>query len=251
MNELLDVFVWFRWTLYAIIFMLGASIGSFCMVIGSRGVTGESPWKGRSHCCSCGHELNVIDLIPVFGWIIRGGKCKYCKAKIGVTYVIIEAICGAMFAFAFARYRISILTLLSFIIFAFMVITAIYDIELGEISDKYTVVIMITGVILGILTHDLWSSVINGTLALVLIILGYIFRDKIGGADIIVLVGILFNLDLMEFAFMLQFMGILGIIFVLIKNKISGETNFKGVEVRFLPIIYVSYAIIYMISTII
>ncbi|MCR4718155.1 MAG: prepilin peptidase, partial [Firmicutes bacterium] len=50
--------------IYFAIFMLGASIGSFCNVMLSR-----SDWyKGRSHCDSCGYILKWYDLIPVLSY---------------------------------------------------------------------------------------------------------------------------------------------------------------------------------------
>jgi len=37
---------------------------------------------GRSMCSNCGHELAVIDLIPLFSWLWLRGRCRYCRAKI-------------------------------------------------------------------------------------------------------------------------------------------------------------------------
>ncbi len=39
--------------------------------------------------------LNVVELIPVGGYVIRGGRCASCGASIGVSSPALEALCGA------------------------------------------------------------------------------------------------------------------------------------------------------------
>jgi leader peptidase (prepilin peptidase)/N-methyltransferase len=41
--------------------------------------------NGRSVCMSCGHKLEVKDLIPVVSWIMLRGRCRYCNSKIPDT----------------------------------------------------------------------------------------------------------------------------------------------------------------------
>ena len=48
----------------------------------------------RSHCDSCDRILNIVDLIPVIGWLIRRGKCPDCGSPIPAVYPIIEGIAG-------------------------------------------------------------------------------------------------------------------------------------------------------------
>ena len=79
-------------------FAVGAIMGSFICCVAYRTVVGESPWKGRSHCDSCGHVLGVLDLIPIVSWLAAGGKCRYCKAPISPTCLIAEVVLGVAFA---------------------------------------------------------------------------------------------------------------------------------------------------------
>jgi leader peptidase (prepilin peptidase)/N-methyltransferase len=37
----------------------------------------------RSRCLHCGHTLAWYDLVPLVSWLSTGGKCRYCKQKIG------------------------------------------------------------------------------------------------------------------------------------------------------------------------
>ncbi len=66
--------------------ILGLIFGSFLNCTAMRIVRGEDFVKGRSHCMSCGHELSAPDLVPVFSYLVHGGKCRYCGAKVSARY---------------------------------------------------------------------------------------------------------------------------------------------------------------------
>ena len=50
----------------------------------------------RSACPSCGHEITALENIPIISYLILGGKCKGCKAKISMRYPLVEALTGAL-----------------------------------------------------------------------------------------------------------------------------------------------------------
>ncbi len=74
-----------------LVFILGLLIGSFLNVCIYRIPKGENIAISRSHCMKCGHVLKWYELVPLFSWIIQGGKCRSCKEKISIQYPIIEA----------------------------------------------------------------------------------------------------------------------------------------------------------------
>jgi len=53
--------------------------------------------KDRSRCLSCGHELKWCDLIPVVSWVAGLGRCRYCKAFIGWTEILLELVMAGLF----------------------------------------------------------------------------------------------------------------------------------------------------------
>ena len=71
-------------------------LGSFINLAADRLPRGESLVSPASHCRSCNRRLNAIDLIPVAGYFVRGGRCATCKAPIGLAAPAIEALCGGM-----------------------------------------------------------------------------------------------------------------------------------------------------------
>ena len=69
--------------------------GSFINLAADRLPRGESVVRPRSHCRTCGRVLDVLDLIPVGGYVVRGGRCASCGASIGFASPAVEALCGA------------------------------------------------------------------------------------------------------------------------------------------------------------
>lgn len=62
--------------------VFGAVLGSFLDCAASRWASGERMFAGRSRCSACGHTLGAADLVPVFSFLLRRGKCKYCGERI-------------------------------------------------------------------------------------------------------------------------------------------------------------------------
>ena len=88
------------------VFALGACIGSFLNVVVYRVPLGKSLIKPGSFCPQCETPLAWYDNIPVLGWILLGGKCRYCKKKISPRYPIVEAITGLLFVFYYVMFFI-------------------------------------------------------------------------------------------------------------------------------------------------
>ena len=49
-----------------------------------------------SHCPECKHPLSVLDNIPLFGWLLLRGRCRYCKVHISIQYPLVELISGVL-----------------------------------------------------------------------------------------------------------------------------------------------------------
>ncbi|SFS06011.1 leader peptidase (prepilin peptidase) / N-methyltransferase [Dyella sp. OK004] len=51
-----------------------------------------------SHCPHCKHPLSAMDNIPLFGWLLLRGRCRYCKAPISIQYPLVELLSGVLSA---------------------------------------------------------------------------------------------------------------------------------------------------------
>lgn len=67
-------------------------VGSFLAVVAVRLPAGEPIVIGRSHCRSCSHSLNAIDMIPVVSWTLQQRRCRYCRAQIDGYYPVVEVL---------------------------------------------------------------------------------------------------------------------------------------------------------------
>ncbi len=88
------------------LFALGACVGSFLNVVVWRLPRDESIVSPPSRCPKCETPLAWYDNIPVLGWLMLGGKCRYCGQPISARYPIIEFITGAIFVLYYVLYFI-------------------------------------------------------------------------------------------------------------------------------------------------
>ncbi len=79
------------------VFILGSCFGSFLNVVIYRLPAGMSLGKPKSRCPQCETPLAAKDNIPVFGWLLLRGKCRYCNLPIPARYPLIETTCGLIF----------------------------------------------------------------------------------------------------------------------------------------------------------
>ena len=75
-----------------ILFILGASFGSFLNVVIYRVPEKMSLIKPASHCESCKTPIKPWDNIPILSYFILGGKCRNCGAPFSLRYPLIEAL---------------------------------------------------------------------------------------------------------------------------------------------------------------
>jgi leader peptidase (prepilin peptidase)/N-methyltransferase len=87
------------WVIFA--FAIGACAGSLINVLVYRLPRGISVVTPSSRCPSCETKLTWRENIPVFGWLLLGGRCRFCKSKISPEYPIVEAFVGLLFAVFF------------------------------------------------------------------------------------------------------------------------------------------------------
>jgi len=76
------------------VFVLAATIGSFFNVVVHRLPAGRSVVFGRSACPACGGMVQARDNIPILGWLLLGGRCRWCGTEIAARYPIVEAVCA-------------------------------------------------------------------------------------------------------------------------------------------------------------
>lgn len=142
---------------FIIITALGLIVGSFLsMLIPRLHFEEKGIFFGRSHCAKCKKTLAARDLIPLFSFLLNGGKCRFCKKKIPFFYPALELATALSFLglyFYNPELEILIPNLINFTILLFIFF---YDLRFKEIHDS----IMIPGIILAFL-----FAIVGGNLA--------------------------------------------------------------------------------------
>ncbi len=88
-----------------LIFLLGASIGSFLSVVIYRVQNGKKGIVfGQSYCPQCKKKLVIIDMVPIASYVMLRGKCRHCKKSISPYYFFLELITGLVVLSTFLKF---------------------------------------------------------------------------------------------------------------------------------------------------
>ena len=85
--------------IFFLLFILGTCLGSFISCVAYRYKLGISIIYPRSFCDNCSQTLQHWQLIPIIGFILQKGKCRFCKQKIPLSSTVIELAIGVIFIF--------------------------------------------------------------------------------------------------------------------------------------------------------
>jgi leader peptidase (prepilin peptidase)/N-methyltransferase len=147
-----------------VVFLFGLVFGSFLNVCIYRLPRGLSVVSPGSACPQCGNHIRPYDNIPVLSWLLLGGKCRKCKAKITGRYALVELITGCLFVACYAHFGISLATL-KCAVFGFLLIGLIFtDAETHLLPDKMTLPGLVLGLVFSFFVpvNDLASMILPG-----------------------------------------------------------------------------------------
>lgn len=232
--------------------MFGASLGSFLCLVAMR----MDPTKQKknfkeiylrpSNCDSTGKNLTVIELIPVFSWLILGGKCKNDRTQqIPLSYLVVEIICGVLAILLISLYMSNPLQL---IIYAIVIYSFVYlayfdylywEVQLGLIIFNFLLLSSYYFYLYSVAQVDM-NFIIEKFLACILgiaFILIFIFISKgkglgLGDAWIMGIMGL--SLGYFELFIALTIASVSGSILGLVKAYFF-EGKVRGVMIQFVP----------------
>jgi leader peptidase (prepilin peptidase) / N-methyltransferase len=137
-----------------VVFLLGASIGSFLNVVIYRLPAGLSLIHPPSRCPHCLTRLKKTENIPVFGWIRLKGKCGHCKAPISIRYPIVEAVTGLLFLLVFFVFGISLQAVGYWAFLSWLLALALIDLDTMTLPNSLTQ----SGLVLGLVFHTVIAT---------------------------------------------------------------------------------------------
>lgn len=220
------------WTGYT--FLLGLFFGSFFNVVGYR-VPKKESLLGRSHCPNCDRTLGPLELFPIVGYLVLGGKCKNCKTHISVKYPVMELITAILFSVSFVFLHENVVEYILVVVFiSLMIIVTVSDMYYQIVPDIILIVFLPVIFTLRMFsTEILWYySILGGVLGF-----GFMYflswygkkrfkKEALGGGDIKLyfLIGLFLGVETVFLS--LMFAAIAGLIFSAIQRKKTGYLPF-------------------------
>lgn len=129
---------------------IGACIGSFLNVVIYRIPAGLSILHPPSRCPHCLRQLAPRDNIPVIGWFLIKGKCRYCHTPVSWRYPAIEAFTAFLFWCVAAYFGTSLPILILCFYAAFLswlLVLALIDIDTQTLPNSLTQSGLVIGLI--------------------------------------------------------------------------------------------------------
>lgn len=159
------------------IFYFGAIIGSFLNVCIYRIPKECSLISPNSFCPNCKKPIKWLDNIPLISYIVLRGKCRSCKEKISIKYLIVELISAILFILLYKRFGISLEFLSNIILFSFLIVIAFIDLEHQLIFDITSFPLVAIGLIFSLILPE--RNIINSLIGMLvgsisLLIVGYL-----------------------------------------------------------------------------
>lgn len=179
--------------MFWIIFLYGILLGSFYNVVGYRLPNNLSIVKPGSFCPKCSHKLKWYELIPIFSYLIQGGKCRKCKSHISFIYPTIEFFTGLLFGLSYLKFGISIEFLIAISISSFLIIVLVSDINYLIIPDEVTLFFTILVLIINLFSKGFTSFLYSLSYGLFMFIFMYLImligtklfkEEALGGGDV-------------------------------------------------------------------
>ena len=176
-----------------IFFIFGSILGSFYHVIATRLTKGESIVSPKSHCEKCNHQLSWYELIPIISYLLLGGKCRSCKTKLPLSYLLMELCTGILFAVCYHVFGLTLELIVALIFVSSLIIIIISDIEYMIILDEVIASSCIIIIILYLSLFGLEFTVNKILSAILAFITMYVIkligdhlfkRESMGGGDI-------------------------------------------------------------------
>lgn len=193
-----------EWITVIGVFFMGCLFGSFFNVVGLRLPVGKSIVSPPSACQACGHRLGIIDLIPVVGWFVRGGRCHFCRQPISPIYMFGEIAAGVGYVLAVQAIGINRELVIALPVISILIILLVSDLKYRILPNVIIYPAMIGFSMLRLWHHPLplWHYLAGfliggGLLYMISVVAIRMGKEAMGGGDIklMALLGFVFGMQ--------------------------------------------------------
>ncbi|GEM_PF-477307 len=227
-----------------LIFILGSLLASFFHLVALR-VPNKESITGRSYCPQCHHQLRLIDVTPVFGYLINFGKCHFCKLPIPISHLLTEILGGALFVIAYLLIGFQLELIVAFIMISVLMIESISDGVYMIVIDRIWMIGILPLIAIRIIQGNsldyALSSIIMFTMLYIFAWIGekVYHKEAFGGGDVKLYLFIGFCLTYQLGILSLFLASLFGLIYALIQGKKANS------EIALVPFIFAGVFIAY------
>ena len=179
--------------LIVVVVVAGLLSGSFLTVVVDRVPQGGSVNAPPSRCGSCGLRLGPLDLVPVVSWLALRGRCRRCRAPIGIAPIVIELTNAGLYVLVAVRFDDTRAVIPAYCILVSVLVAQTWiDLQTQRLPREITY----TGVVLGAVAlsiaavvvdepERIWMAALGAAIALVTMWLIYaLSRGGMGDGDV-------------------------------------------------------------------
>ncbi|MEE8575567.1 MAG: prepilin peptidase [Thermodesulfobacteriota bacterium] len=200
------------------VFMFAVTIGSFLNVCIYRIPEKQSIVFPPSACPECKTPIRWFDNIPIISYLILAGKCRVCKTRISIKYLLIEALTGLLALAIYFVYGLSPDFLIYFSFTCVLIVISFIDLKYQIIPDKISLPAIPLGfaasfVLADITYVDSLIGIAAGGGVLIAVTVGFLLitgKEGMGGGDVKLL------------AMIGAFLGWKSVVYVLIVSSFVG-----------------------------
>jgi leader peptidase (prepilin peptidase) / N-methyltransferase len=209
-----------------------------CLALQGKEVPEQTPFtlsSPHSSCPKCNHSITALENIPIFSYLLLGGKCKGCNTKISMRYPLVETLTGALLGLISYQFGYTYTTLFAWIFTLALITLTFIDYDTQLLPDDITLPLLWIGLLFNLNGGftDVKSAVIGAIIGyLILWSIYWIFKivtkkEGMGYGDfkLLAAIGAWFGWQLIPAVILLSSVlgAVIGIALIAFKGK-SGQT---------------------------
>ncbi len=144
-----------------LVFVTGSIMGSFLNVCIYRLPRRQSVVAPRSYCPNCKEPIQWYDNIPILSYLILRGRCRRCKGRISLRYLIVEILTASLFLLLYLFFGFSPRFFAYATMAGALIISTFVDLETQEIPDEVT----LSGIVIGLIASLVSPAVVGEAVA--------------------------------------------------------------------------------------
>ncbi|MBP1474667.1 prepilin peptidase [Frateuria sp. MAH-13] len=107
--------------------------------------------REASHCPHCKHPLAAGDNIPLLGWLMLRGRCRYCRAPISIQYPLVEFLSGVLSVLVVWKFGPGWAALSGLVLTWILIAASGIDFRTQLLPDQLTLPLLWLGLLLSLL----------------------------------------------------------------------------------------------------